>query len=311
MSQLVWSPLTPEDLPALEPVAQACLDRDGGLPDLATPARIDSLFGNRQGIVGRDQLGEVVAAVAMSKQDNGVYTVTGMVHPSAYGQGFGIELARWVREQVEGAPVYLAMESVSPEVEELFGNLGLHRTFSETVMRHPLRHIPFVRLADDLVSLPFTDDLSETFQHAYEQSFGDQPGYDRGSATAWGAWLREQEGFLPEESRVVIDKTGHVVGFVTVSEDWIEEVGVVPSWRGKGVGAHLVVRTLTAMQKRGASQVWLAVGASNPARSLYERLGFKVYGTRARYRMPGLVEQPVDPAAEQLLGSSGDPVVTG
>lgn len=310
MSQLAWTPLTDGDLEALVPLAQACLDRDGGLPDLATPARLDSLFGNREGIVGRDELGEVVAAVAMTKDIRGGYTASGLVHPSAYRQGHGRELARWVREQSQGSPIHLAMESVSPEAEELFGNLGLHRTFSETVMRHKLKHIPFVRLPDSLVSLPFTDDLSETFQHAYEQSFGDQPGYDKGAATAWGAWLREQEGFLPEESRVLIDKTGHVVGFVTVSEDWIEEVGVVPDWRGKGVGAHLVVRTLTAMHKRGAKQVWLAVGSSNPARSLYERLGFTTYGTRARYLLPGEIVDPASDDVEALLDRVTRPVVT-
>ena len=310
MSQLAWTPLTDGDLEALVPVAQACLDRDGGLPDLATPARLDSLFGNREGIAGRDELGEVVAAVAMAKDIRGGFTASGLVHPSAYGQGLGLELARWVREQSKGAPIHLAMESVSPEAEELFGNLGLHRTFSETVMRHTLKHIPFVRLPDGLVGLPFTEDLSETFHHAYEQSFGDQPGYDKGAATAWGAWLREQEGFLPEESRVLIDKTGHVVGFVTVSEDWIEEVGVVPDWRGKGVGAHLVVRTLTAMHKRGAKQVWLAVGSSNPARSLYERLGFTTYGTRARYLLPGEIVEPASDDVEALLDRVTRPVVS-
>lgn len=310
MSQLVWTPLTDGDLDSLVAVAQACLDRDGGLPDLATPERIASLFGGREGIVGRDDLEEVVAVVAMTKDIRGGFTASGLVHPSAYGQGLGLELARWVREHSKGATIHLAMESVSPEAEELFANIGLHRTFSETVMRHDLKHIPFVRLADDLVSLPFTEDLSETFHKAYEQSFQDQPGYDKGAATAWGAWLREQEGFLPEASRVMIDKTGHVVGFVTVSEDWIEEVGVVPAWRGKGVGAHLVVRTLRAMQKRGAERVWLAVGSDNPARSLYERLGFKRYGTRARYLLPGEIEEPVGEAVEALLGRVTRPVVT-
>lgn len=311
MSQLAWTPLTDGDVDALVPVAQACLARDGGLPDLGTPVRLESLFGGgREGIVGRDELGEVVAAVAMTKDIRGGFTASGLVHPSAYGQGLGLELARWVREQSQGAPIYLAMESVSPEAEELFGNLGLHRTFSETIMRHKLKHIPFVKLPDGLVSLPFTDELSETFHHAYEQSFGDQPGYDKGAATAWGAWLREQEGFLPEESRVLIDKAGHVVGFVTVSEDWIEEVGVVPSWRGHGVGAHLVVRTLKAMQKRGTKKVWLAVGSSSPARALYERLGFKNYGTRARYLLPGEIVEPASEDAEELLGRVTRPVVT-
>lgn len=283
MSRLAWSELTDTDLPELVALAQACLDRDGGLPDLASEERLRALFLSGSGLVGRDDLGEVMAVVSLAWDSDGQRTATGLVHPTSYGQGVGLELARWVREQTEGRQVHVVLESVSPEAEELFGAVGLHRGFSEVVMRHGLQHIPFVKLADGLVSLPFTDDTSTPFAHAYEQSFGDQPGYDGSAASAWGAWLRRQEGFLPEVSRVVLDRGGHVAGFVTVSEDWLEEVGVVPSWRGKRLGAHLVVRSLRALQKRGATQVWLCVGAENPARSLYERLGFEPYGSRARY----------------------------
>ena len=57
-------------------------------------------------------------------------------------------------------------------------------------------------------------------------------------------------------------------------------------WRGRRLGAHLVARSLTALQARGAQEVWLAVGCDNPARSLYERLGFRNRGTRALYEQP-------------------------
>ena len=108
-----------------------------------------------------------------------------------------------------------------------------------SIMRHSLRSIPFVRRPEDIVTLPFTDDTSEAFRHAYAASFGDRPGYTAGSSRAWGRWLREQRGFQPEDSRVAMDRSGHVAGFVTLSEGWIEEVGVVPEWRGHRLGGDV------------------------------------------------------------------------
>ena len=287
MSQLEWSATTEADVEALVRLGAACLERDGGLPDIADPEHLRATFVTDTAISGRDELGDVVAAAAVGLAAGGGRTATGLVDPAVMGQGIGLELADWVTRQGDG-PVQFVLDSVSPEAESLFAELGMHRIFAETVMRHSLRSIPFVRLSPDIVTLPFTDDTSEAFHHAYAASFADQPGYEEGNVRAWGRRLREQRSFQPEDSRVALDASGHVAGFVTVSEGWIEEVGVVPEWRGHRVGAHLVARTLTAMAKRGHDEVWLAVGCDNPARSLYERLGFRGRGTRALYEQQTL-----------------------
>lgn len=282
MSQLDWSPLTEADLPRIASVAQACLDTDGGLPELATEERLRALMLTGHGIVGRDPVGEVVAAAALG-WNAGQRSVCGLVDPSARGQGIGADLVAWARAEAGGRPLCVIAETVGPEAEALFAQLGLHLVFAEVVMRHDLTRIPVVRIPDGVVSLPFTDDTSTAFDHAYRRSFGEQPGYQSGQEEAWGAWLRGREGFLPEDSRVAVDRSGHVAGFVTISRHWIEEVGVVPEWRGRGLGAHLVARSLTAMRHRGEDACWLCVDVENPARALYERLGFVAYGRRARY----------------------------
>lgn len=288
MGVLEWSPTTEDDLDALVRLGQACLERDGGLPDLADREHLRTTFVTDLAIRGRDELGDVVAAAAIGITTSGGRTATGLVDPSAMGQGIGHEIAEWVLGHSIGSVRFL-LDSVSPEAESLFADLGLHRVFAETVMRHTLKHIPVVRRPDGVVTLPFTDDTSEAFQHAYAASFADQPGYDAGRSRAWGRWLREQRGFQPENSRVAMDSSGHVAGFVTVSDGWIEEVGVVPQWRGRGLGAHLVARTLTAVSRDEAEAAWLAVGCDNPARALYERLGFRSRGTRGLFeqRAPG------------------------
>ncbi len=241
MTRLDWSSPTADDLEDLVRLGRACLERDGGLPALADPDHLRTAFLTDAAICGRDELGEIVAAAAVGFNSAGERTATGLVDPAVMEQGIGEDLAAWVDEHAV-EPVRFVMDSMSPEAEGLFARIGLRRVFAETVMRHSLRSIPVVRLPEKIVTLPFTDDTSEAFQRAYAASFGDQTGYDAGSLRAWGRWLREQQGFQPEDSRVAIDLDGHVAGFVTISEDWIEEVGVVPVWRGRGLGAHLIAR---------------------------------------------------------------------
>ena len=57
----------------------------------------------------------------------------------------------------------------------------------------------------------------------------------------------------------------------------------MPAWRGRGLGAHLVARSLRALRKAGCEEAWLAVNVDNPAHELYLRLGFEDSGIRARY----------------------------
>src|SRR5690606_20620311 len=129
----------------------------------------------------------------------------------------------------------------------------------------------------------FTEDRAHDFYLAYRESFGDRPGFPDPSEEEFLGWLHSDTEFRPEDSRVAYSRGGAPIGFITVAGDWIDQVGVVPSWRGHRIGAHLVVRTLTALKTSGSKKAWLNVGVDNPSKELYRRLGFTIYGTRARY----------------------------
>ncbi len=70
--------------------------------------------------------------------------------------------------------------------------------------------------------------------------------------------------------------TGPDRGYGTVAAD-VPELGiaVLPAWRGRGVGTALLQRLLRQVRGRHPA-VSLSVAADNPARRLYERLGFEV-----------------------------------
>ena len=301
MGVLEWSTLTEESLPDLVLLASSCLRRDGGVPSLSDPETLRRLFLTGQGIGARDELGDLVGAVGFAFDEQGHRTATGMVHPSFLGQGMGLRMAEWVIDQAGGAPVNIALESVSPSAEEFLGDTGYRRARAERIMCHDQPHVPIVRRPAGLTLLPYSDDTAPAFHSVHAVAFADEPGFTVQTSEQWNARVRAEPGFLPLDSRVAFDETGRAVGFVTVSECWIDQVGVIPEWRGRRLGAHLVVRSVTALRKTGCERVWLAVAVGNPARELYERLGFTVYGTRARYepREPGLV-------LERLTGLSAE-----
>lgn len=281
MSLLQWTPLTEADLPELVGLARACLAADGGLPDLASEELLRSFFLSLHGLGGRDTTGDLVAAGGVFL-DGHASCGTGLVLPSLRRQGIGAEIVRWCRE-VSPTVTTARIENVTPLTESVMAEAGMRRTFAETVMRHSLRHIPVVPAGEGLERRAFTEADAALFHEAYRRSFGDRPGFPDTPLAAWTADLLSEPAFRPELSRVVLDRTAGPVGFVTLSDGWIDQVGVDPAWRGRRLGAHLVVRSLTALQRAGSDSVWLNVNVDNPARELYERLGFERAGTRARY----------------------------
>lgn len=283
MSTLAWSPLTDEDLPGLVTLAEACLAVDGGLPLLSGEPMLRRFFLSEAGIGGQDETGDLVAVAGVFLDESGRRTATGLVHPSSRNQGHAHELVAWCREHSGGSLLRVVAETTSEDSERLAAEIGLRRTFAEQVMHHDLTGIPVVRSPEGVTKKRFDEETATLFHTAYVRSFADRPGFPDTPADEWVALLVDDGEFWAKDSRVALDEQGEPVGFVTVSDCWIDQVGVVPQWRGRGLGAHLVVRSLRALRKRECEGVWLAVNVDNPAHELYLRLGFTDRGLRARY----------------------------
>ena len=103
--------------------------------------------------------------------------------------------------------------------------------------------------------------------------------YYRGEDTAEVAdYFRQANS---DDLHLVVTDTGEVAGYVLTSRlpegGVIEEVAVHPVHRRKGLGEAL---TLVAIRSLGDRTVTLVVMDDNPARGLYERLGFAVWEER-------------------------------
>ncbi|WP_405092149.1 GNAT family N-acetyltransferase [Micromonospora sp. NBC_01392] len=276
---LVWREYGEEDLAVLTGLVEACLGVDGGLPLFArTPLTRARLVQTRT--LGAWHDGGLVAAVSVGA-DRTPVTATGLVHPAWRGRGIGSRLLDWAGEQAGDADLLLTTETWTADAEALFAARGLRRTFLERVLRHDLGAPPDVAAPDGVTLEPAT--LGPELFDTYRVSFADRPGFVEPAAEEWLGDLRDDEGYRPELSLIARGPDGGAVGFVTVLDTWVDQVGVVPGWRGRRVGAYLVARVLRGLAEAGADAAWLCVNDDNPAAGLYRRLGFREAGRRARY----------------------------
>ncbi|MER7888646.1 GNAT family N-acetyltransferase [Micromonospora sp. NPDC094482] len=278
---LTWQPYGEEHLPALTGLAQACLAADGGLPLIVqSPLLRARLLQART--LGAWHDGELVAAVGVGT-DRRPVSMTGLVHPAWRGRGLGGRLLSWAGEQVGGEELLVTTETWSPGAEALFAARGFDRTFVEWVQRHDLGTLPDVAAPEGLRAEPVTWDAGPELFVTYQASFADRPGFRAPEAEEWLGELREDDEYRPDLSLLARGPDGRPVGFVNVIGTWIDQVGVVPEWRKRRVGAYLVARALRSLAGDGAGEAWLCVNDDNPAAALYRRLGFVDAGRRTRH----------------------------
>jgi ribosomal protein S18 acetylase RimI-like enzyme len=92
--------------------------------------------------------------------------------------------------------------------------------------------------------------------------------------------IRRKPGFLPEATWLIACPDGYCATIQGVVDRGglgaIQNVGVVPSYRGIGLGRALVGRALLGFRAAGLSRVYLEVTAENSgAVRLYRSLGFR------------------------------------
>ena len=118
------------------------------------------------------------------------------------------------------------------------------------------------------------DDLVE----AQDRIFADYMVPVHSSRTFFVDFLKSVGGDLGNVL-VAIDE-GRIVGYVNPVHDrregWIGGIGVMPGYRGKGIGTELMSVAEELLRRRGVIDVYLEVIEGNHrAQKLYERLGYR------------------------------------
>ena len=99
---------------------------------------------------------------------------------------------------------------------------------------------------------------------------------------------RFDANFDPASNRIIVD-AGRDVGVLRTGEGpvevWIANIQLLPEHQRRGIGSAAIRAVLADAHRRGLP-VALQVLKVNPARRLYERLGFTTVGeTETHYRM--------------------------
>ncbi len=76
---------------------------------------------------------------------------------------------------------------------------------------------------------------------------------------------------LPRQQVTVAEAGKEIVGFIAVSDDWVEQLYLDPAWTGQGIGSRLLMDASAALPvvKLHCFQ------ANTGARRFYERHGFR------------------------------------
>ena len=101
----------------------------------------------------------------------------------------------------------------------------------------------------------------------------------------------------------VFGKTAAYAGMhVVLDEAYIDNVAVLPAWRGFGLGRKITEHLISCANGSGCSFITLEVRASNAAAiRLYESCGFRQVGIRPRY-----YEKPLEDALLYTLSFQGE-----
>lgn len=230
-------------------------------------------------------------------------TLDGVVHPAHRHQGLGTallaELEKHGRQALHSLPdkrereLRIDRNNVPQDAQALYERTGFAMNFAEDIMNYALDGaIPNLPLPAGITLQPWSEERIPMFYAAYADAFRERPGFPNWTQEQWVDWVAGSDEFAADGAAVaVVD--GTAAGFIVLDVDapqvaeragWIVQVGVVPAWRGRGLGGALIAHALRYLQECDLPRARLYVNADNPhARQVYEQVGFSTLLRRSVY----------------------------
>jgi GNAT superfamily N-acetyltransferase len=286
--------LNQSDLPTVTDLARACLSADGGQPFAASPGFLSGLYlSGAETYAGWDGAWLVCVSSlrrlppgASGHGQAAAPVTTGLLHPAWRRQGIGGHAFDWAAGRAGSSALRAETEALNAGAHALYLSKGLSQVFAEDVMplagtvRLPAAHAP-----DGLILSKWGQAAPARFYAVYAAAFRERPGFPGWPQARWIEWISDDEDFRAEWT-LLATLAGTDVAFIAgAASGWITQMGVLPSARGKDIGARLIVEAVQRMRSAGETTITLNVNINNlPAATLYRRLGFSTIGRRAKYQ---------------------------
>ena len=304
LSAYSWRAIQLDDIPALQEMLMAAsqVDRTEGAPSEGHLRSVLGMLGqqvDKNTLLAIAEDGTVAAAVFMiipPGEDERLAMFEGSVAVNHRGKGIGSYLLQRVearaREEFgspeDGVPQLIRTSCTRHQADrirlfELHGfealrySYKMRRNLSQPLQKKPLPSgLNWVQW-DPTLDLPLMD--------AFNEAFSKQWGLQRMNEETWRTFFTGVPQFRSDLTYMAMSDDA-IVGFcinwveeaVESKEGWIEAIGVIPSWRGRGIASALLNNALVLFQAEGLERAALDVDTQNPtgALRLYEKHGFEV-----------------------------------
>lgn len=232
----------------------------------------------------------------------------GTVEPRFRRRGVGTALMRWAlaRSQDQllssgrNLPRFVRLTSLDrvEGVGELCMSVGMNPVRYGEVMLRSLTDLPPLHVPDGVRIVPWPVERNEEILLEKNLSFADHWGSTPTSAALWEQCV-SGPGTRVDLSFVAMDENDKIIGHMLNmrfenddavlgrSDGWLENLGILSEWRGRGVGGALIIRSLYAFLEAGCTHASLGVDGANPtgAVALYKTLGFETDHRSTTYEL--------------------------
>ena len=212
--------------------------------------------------------------------------IGGRVHPEFCENGWGEALLSWAETrsidlagQNSEVEFVIRNESYTESAGKLYSLHGFQCVFIENMLVRdltlPIRVHSFPKSA---ITLPWDQNTRDLFFNTYISAFSTRPYLPPTTAQTWIEDYEDNPDFYPEQSMLALFE-GQPAGFITCLKiknyAWVGQMGVVPEFRGKGIGKALLSSALRQFNQMGFTEAGIHVNKNNQnAASLYESVGF-------------------------------------
>ena len=191
----------------------------------------------------------------------------------------GNDLPKWIR-----AFEYDTIESA----HALYRMMGFEPVRYEEELLRPVENPPEIQTIDGIRIVAWTEDRDEEARIVKNTSFADHWG---STPTTVDHWHHRVRGFAgrPDLSLLALDDEDRVVACCVIhryeaddellgrKEAWIDTLGTLREWRGRGIASAFIAQSLHNFAADGLSHAAIGVDSENPtgASELYRKLGFE------------------------------------